>query len=137
MSLEHKRDLLLEVANEDMSYADPKRKSLFHSRARGFLSALAKELGYEEYDLRSNKAGIAVSGEITLHTDDLYVQISQSCMFPGTSLMLRTCEGRRDYSGGVNHHYEIHTPIEDIIETIKTIKHDQNKKREAKIQGAR
>jgi hypothetical protein len=44
------------------------------------LKALADALRLSsgEFDLRSNKGGIAVSGEVTLHGDDLYVQVSQS-----------------------------------------------------------
>ena len=46
-----------------------------------------------------NAGGIAVSGEATLHNDSIYVQIS------GTDLgiLYRTCQDRRDYSGGPNH----------------------------------
>jgi hypothetical protein len=57
-------------------------KRLFHSRARSQLRRIATALGLEpgSYDLRSNQAGIAVSGEITLHGDHLYVQVFQSAM---------------------------------------------------------
>lgn len=50
---------------------DPAAKRLFHSRARSQLRCLATALGLPpgSYDLRSNPAGIAVSGEITLHTE--------------------------------------------------------------------
>ena len=54
---------------------DPEAKRLFHILTRRQLLALAVALGLGEcdYDLRSNQAGIAVSGEITLHADRLYV----------------------------------------------------------------
>jgi hypothetical protein len=63
---------------------DAKAKRLFHRHARAQLLKLAEALGLQpgEYDLRSNEAGIAVSGEITLHADRLYVQASQSAMAP-------------------------------------------------------
>jgi hypothetical protein len=44
----------------------------------------------------------AVSGESILHTDWLYVQVSQSSMGPNAGILFRSCEGRRDYVGGIN-----------------------------------
>ena len=66
---------------------------------------LAEYLGFppEAYDLRSNAGGIAVSGEITLHHEHVYIQVSQSSMGPESGVLIRTCEGRRDYTGGRNH----------------------------------
>ncbi|MEW6453886.1 MAG: hypothetical protein AB1490_24820 [Pseudomonadota bacterium] len=83
---------------------DPGAKRLFHSRARSQLRRLATALGLRpgSYDLRSNPAGIAVSGEITLHTDRLYVQASQSAMGNGSGILFRTSQGRKDYVGGPN-----------------------------------
>jgi hypothetical protein len=83
---------------------DTVAKRLFHSRARSQLRRLATALGLRpgSYDLRSNPAGIAVSGEITLHSDRLYVQASQSAMGNGSGILFRTCKGRKDYVGGPN-----------------------------------
>jgi hypothetical protein len=88
---------------KSVSY-DPEAKRLFHTHARRQLLALAAALGLGDgdYDLSSNEAGIAVSGEITLHADRLYVQVSQSCMGPDASILFRSCRDRRDYVGGVN-----------------------------------
>ena len=79
-------------------------KRLFHSRVRSQLRRIATALGLEHgsYDLRSNQAGIAVSGEITLHGDHLYVQVSQSATGHHSGVLFRTCEGRKDYVGGPN-----------------------------------
>ena len=79
-------------------------KRRFHSRARSQLRRLAAALGLQPgvYDLRSNLAGIAMSGEITLHSDRLYVQASQSVMGPDRGILFRTCNGRKDYVGGPN-----------------------------------
>jgi hypothetical protein len=83
---------------------DEHAKRLFHSRARSQLRRLATALGLSpgSYDLRSNRAGIAVSGEITLHTEHLYVQASQSAMGNANGILFRTCKGRKDYVGGRN-----------------------------------
>jgi hypothetical protein len=41
-------------------------------------------------------------GEITLHADRLYVQASEPATGSDTGILFRSCEGRRDYTGGVN-----------------------------------
>jgi len=83
----------------------PEQKRLFHRNARRQLQKLAAALGFKpgEYDVRSNKGGIAVSGEIVMHTDRLYVQASQPATGSNTGILFRSCEGRRDYIGGPNH----------------------------------
>jgi hypothetical protein len=39
---------------------------------------------------------------VTLHADRLYVQVSQPAMGFDSGILFRSCEGRRDYVGGVN-----------------------------------
>ena len=84
---------------------NPEAKQRFHTAARQRLRELADYLGFApgDYDLRSNAAGIAVSGEITLHHEHVYIQVSQSSMGPENGILIRTGEGRRDYTGGNNH----------------------------------
>jgi len=82
------------------------RKAQMHRHGRAFLKSLAMELKLSpgSYDIRSNKGGIAVSGEVTLHAESLYVQLYESCIRPGISILYRPCKGRADYCGGNNHH---------------------------------
>jgi hypothetical protein len=82
--------------------ADHSAKLVFHRAGMAQLRALAKALGLAPgtYDVRSNKAGMAVSGEVTLHGERVYIQLSHGGFSPG--IMYRTCDGRRDYSGGRN-----------------------------------
>lgn len=84
---------------------DAANKILFHRHGKALLKQIAKDMGYskDSYDLRSNKGGIAVSGEITLHTDDLYVQFSCSAFGSDLQIMYRRCQHRRDYTGLRNH----------------------------------
>ena len=89
---------------------DEDAKELFHLEAEVVLHRLAKLLGYKpgDYDLRHNQGGIAVSGEITLHSDTLYVQMYQTACGPArgkdsAGVLWRRCEGRKDYTGGRNH----------------------------------
>ena len=81
------------------------RKEKYHSLARRKLRKLANLLGLtaKDYRLDTNKGGPAVCGETTLHTDSLYIQVSQSCMGPGHEILFRRCNGRGDYCGDVNH----------------------------------
>lgn len=84
---------------------EPDRKRRFHTVARARLRRLAAELGFPpiSFDLRSNQGGIAVSGEITLHHEHVYVQVWQPATRADTGILIRTCEGRRDYTGARNH----------------------------------
>lgn len=83
---------------------DQTKKDAFHNAAKKRLKALAQYCGWPttSYDLRSNKGGLAVSGEITLHHDHLYVAVSQGRIGGDTGILIRTCKGRRDYVGGPN-----------------------------------
>ena len=84
---------------------DPEVKQRFHTAARARLRRLATTLGFPSgsFDLRSNPGGIAVSGEITLHHEDVYIQVCQPATGTDSGILIRTCQGRRDYTGGRNH----------------------------------
>ncbi len=102
---------------------DEHAKRLFHSRARSQLRRLAAALALQpgSYDLRSNKGGIAVSGEITLHSERLYVQAAQSVMGNDSGILFRTCKGRRDYVGGPNNFasLDLLNKPEDLADRIR------------------
>ena len=108
---------------------EPHRKRRFHSVARARLRHLAAELGFSltSFDLRSNKGGIAVSGEITLHHEHVYIQICQPATRADSGILIRTCEGRRDYTGGRNHFAPLSMlddipPLAHLVRTIMTNK---------------
>ena len=63
---------------------------------------MALRLPGGSFDIRSNQGGIAVSGEITLHHESVYVQVSQSALGGNMGILIRTCRSRRDYTGGPN-----------------------------------
>lgn len=110
----------------DVSY-DALRKQAFHKAAKRFWKRVADELGLakEQYDLRANVAGIAVSGEITLHTDTLYLQLSQGALMQGRAQILyRGCDGRKDYVGHANNFIEVGRLVDEreadrFIRTLK------------------
>jgi hypothetical protein len=85
------------------AYNEP-QKHLFHREARKALQALAEALCLprQSFRVRSNKGGIAVSGEITLHSTHLYVQVCQPATGADSGVFIRTCKGLDDYTGGPN-----------------------------------
>lgn len=103
--------------NSDLSYCEPATKQRAHRLASQVLKYLATDilrLDKGTWDVRSNKGGIAVSGEVTLHTAcpigcdrGYYLQISEGCIGPGTAILFRTCQGRKDYTGGHNNFFPI------------------------------
>ncbi len=101
---------------------DADAKAAFHKNAKKQLALLALELGFlkEGFDIRSNQGGIAVSGEITLHHDAAYVQVSQSCM--GGGILYRTCVGRKDYTGGHNNWVDNLNLLNDVPQLAALIK---------------
>lgn len=104
-------------------------KQFFHTEGKKFLTQVAKAVGIPAgtFEIRSNKAGPAVSGEVTLHSDTLYVQLSESYTHDGISILFRVCRGRQDYSGGQNHfttlRHLFNSPqlLERFIETLKQL----------------
>lgn len=83
------------------NYPDPVMKKKFHTEGKKVLRELAKELALKEYDVRSCEGGIAVLGEVTLHTPGLYLQVHGD--YGGLPrIMYRTCTGMKDYTGGMN-----------------------------------
>lgn len=99
------RELLASGPFSQYTDAGDKNKAHLHTKGKTFLKSLAKALALKDgsYDIRSNRGGIAVSGEVTLHSDDIYIQISESFSSPGLQILFRTCSSRKDYCGNQNH----------------------------------
>lgn len=113
---------LEQILEQPLAYNKP-AKDAFHSEAKRVLKTLADKLGLKagEYDLRSNKGGIGVGGEVTLHSDTLYVQIYKS-MFSKSDVMYRRCNGRKDYTGEANHFAEVARMFEEsFIRQLKAL----------------
>ena len=108
--------ILVTLARRGVDY-DSDSKAVFHKEGRKAMTRLAKALGLQrgEFELRSNMAGIACSGEIYIHSADLYIQFDLGCMGPGYEVMFRSCEGRQDYVGGRNHF----ASVADLIEPAR------------------
>lgn len=91
------------IMKQDIGY-NPELKKEFQFYARKAFQALVKELNLPRgsYDLRYNPGGIAVSGDVILHTDQFYVCLSQQFL-GGLDIFYRRCADREDYYGGPNH----------------------------------
>jgi hypothetical protein len=96
------REVVELLKHGELSY-NAENKAFFHYNAKRILARLAKKMQLPKgsYDIRSNMGGVAVSGEVTLHGEHHYIQLSQS----GSGIcqmLVRSCRGRKDYSGGPN-----------------------------------
>lgn len=119
-------DLYEAYGRQDFSYCDAYLKRGLHKDSAAYLSMLVDELGFDrkDYDIHSNEGGIAGSGEITLHTNTLYVQISQFALSGSyLSFLIRGCESRKDYSGHRNHTLRIlPRNLDVVLETCRKAK---------------
>jgi len=79
-------------------------KAQFKKDSMSLLRDVAKLLGLPKgtYDLRYNPAGIACSGDAILHADTFYVSFNLDYL---NWVLVRTCKGRKDYTGGPNRQY--------------------------------
>ena len=101
---------------------DAAAKDRFGTAAKTLMRRLAKRLGsqYGVIDpIRWNRGGIAVSGEVTLHADKVYIQVQQGFGGPTHAILFRTCKGRKDYSGGMNNF----APMALLIDTEALARH--------------
>jgi hypothetical protein len=117
------------------AYNDAAKKA-FHRQAAKRLRELAAALGLapNAFEVRSNKGGIAVSGEVTLHGEWLYVQASQPYA-SADGLLLRSCRGRRDYTGGRNRFLRLEM-LDDPEELARWITEQSGIRAEATMAGA-
>ena len=107
-------------AKVSLSYCNPELKKEYHRDAKRVLKEIAIALGLKagSYEIRSNMGGIAVGGEITLHADFLYIQIGE--LFDVKSFLVRSCDSRKDYTGGTNHHVKF-GEVENLFEIAQRI----------------
>lgn len=91
------------------SYCEPKDKEDLHRKGKAVCHQIAKGLGLKkgEYYVVSNKAGIACSGEISLQSCSLYISIQPDSPMQGREILFRSCQGLKDYTGGVNNYLGI------------------------------
>ena len=96
-------------------------KEKFHRLGKKYLMEVAKKLKLDpkSYSIRSNKAGPAVSGEITLHGEWIYIQFSKG--YNSREFMYRQCHGQKDYTGEFNRWMQW-TKLNDITDTVRVFR---------------
>lgn len=95
--------VLKTLAYRGVSHDEP-AKRLFHSEGRNAMRRLADALGLGAgtFDIRSNKGGPAVSGEITLHGEEIWAQLSLGVFGVDREVCFRKVRGRGDHIGECN-----------------------------------
>lgn len=74
------------------------------------------------FNIKSNKGGRGVLGEITLHSDRIYIQAGGSCdpdEVPD-KLLIRSCKGLTDYTGGQNHYIDASLTAAQIADKARS-----------------
>lgn len=121
-----KTDKLLQfaefVASHDTinAYDGIEVKAKFGRLGKQAFKELAEYLGLKEYDVRYNKGGIAVSGDLTLMgmyepEKGIYISMNKDGFGPG--VLYRTISGMKDFTGGSNNYFN-----ESEFKTPETIK---------------
>jgi len=89
--------------------------------ARKAARSVAKDLGLAPgtFDVRTCKGGIGVPGEIILHGENLFVCLGTS--MPGGELIgfARSCQGRKDYTGGVNRWISTRMTFDQMVQVCR------------------
>jgi hypothetical protein len=95
------------------------KKDEFHKAGRAVLRKLAKEMKLTKgsFEIRSNLGGWGILGEVTLHHESFYLQISNS----PHGVMYRTCKGRKDFTGGPNLWFPVYRldDLQDVAFNLK------------------
>jgi hypothetical protein len=94
----------IKVATTSVAYNEAAKKEFLRmSKQLAMRMAFGLGLNEDQYEIRVNKAGIAVSGEVNLHTDSHYIQFAQITGVLENGFLVRPCKNRKDFSGGRNH----------------------------------
>lgn len=98
-----KPEQFVNTAKNDQVYRDYFLKEEWLRGGKLILKKLAKilELPKDSYEIRVNKGGGAVSGDVILHGEHIYIDLAQSC-YNKYLFMWRYCNGMKDYVGKVN-----------------------------------
>lgn len=130
---------LCDLLGRDLAYLYSEReggpngaKKTFLHVGKVFLRALAKDLGLRDAVVKSNAAGIAVSGECSLcgmwEEGGIYICLSQFAAGGENILLYRTIRNLKDYRGGYNNWIglgELETmPYKRLLEQLGALRKD-------------
>lgn len=114
----------INIATTPVAYNEAaKREFLRTGRQMAMMLAAKLGLNEDQYEIRVNKGGIAVSGEVTLHTDTHYIQFCQSSGVLEKGFLVRACNGRKDYTGSRNYfvNWEDLRNLDKVCEFIRSL----------------
>jgi hypothetical protein len=102
------REILADIV-QNHNVTDPAVKNEFHATGKRFLKAIVSAMGLDKgsYEIRSNKGGEAVSGEVVLHAEGIYIYLTADM---NGKFYYRKVKSRKDYVGETNHFFN----FEDI-----------------------
>ena len=113
--LKHMADLMAAAPNSTAA----KRRWL--TAAQLACKSVAEDLGLEPgtFEVRTCEGGSAVPDEVILHGESLYLCIGTSK--PGGKLVgyARSCEGRKDYTGGANRWLSIWMSFDKVVQVCR------------------
>lgn len=108
------------------AFSSERGKREFHRAAKRYLRELADllDLPGGTYMIRSNPAGPAIAGEVTLHGGWIYAVIGDMATDPGLGILYRLCNGPKDYVGGRNNWWRWQDigRLQDFAAAIRRIK---------------
>ena len=116
----------VQLAIQPLAY-DFMNKQEFARLGKKLAKFIAKSLGLPKgsYTVRWNAGGDAVSGDVILHAEHLYINFGQSCL--GNQFMYRWCQDQQDFTGGRNR-WMNWTELLNIDLAIATFKNVMNQK---------
>lgn len=101
-------------------YSDGAKRRWLNA-ARLACKSVAKDLDLAPgtFDIRTCKGGIAVPGEVILHGESVYLCLGTP--MPGGELIgfARSCDGRKDYSGGVNRWISTRMTFDTMVQVCR------------------
>ncbi len=105
---------LTHILHEDLSYNEAGKRR-FHKLAKNTLIGLAHRMGLTqgEYRISINPGGIALSGEVTLTTPELYIQISKPLSPSLPPVQYRRIQDAFSHAGGMNHYMDVETMLSE------------------------
>lgn len=99
-------------------YDPAMNKTEWQRTAKKYLHRLDKELGDyfgKRSPIRWNKGGPAVYGEVILHYERLYIQVSKGTLgIGGGNVLYRACSGLNDYTG-LSNNFVTHTMLMSTV----------------------
>jgi len=97
-------------------------KAKFHSQGKKFLTLLARDLHLVNYEIRSNKGGSGINGDVVLHDENVYIAFYGD--MNNKEFMVRKVKGLKDYIGGLNNFipFDCLRDYSNLINKINNIK---------------